>query len=397
MEVAARRINDDPLLNTELRIDSDTEGVPGQPPVTETILNKIGTCDIFAPDLTFVARTDGGKLIPNPNVMVEYGYALRAKSHAAMLPVMNTAFGPPGNLPFDMGHLRHPIQYCASPAAKNAERRAARKQLSENIEEALRIMLTAQIEQTRQANPFPEASPVRAPAFFFRGGEVVATAGYPGEQEFQFNFERAVYVRLFPSYADQPAVGLAKLVRIFEARKPCPMSLVMGGIPGRNQFGAIIHDPFGDSELWALTQGFDTGELWGLNGQVFRPHSTAEPITVIPMIGFEKIYCRVLNNYVRVAISDLQLRLPYTVELGATGLDGIFLAVPGGPLGNGEIIGPIMKNAQQRRYDLTSTTEGAINAVLRAYFSDFYDLVARTRTETLTDAIVAAHGLPSLV
>jgi hypothetical protein len=129
LEMAARRLNTDTALDVELTIDSDTQGVPGQPPVTDTILKKIGACDIFAPDLTFVAQTEGGKFIPNPNIMVEYGYALRAKSHAAMLPIMNTAFGPPENLPFDMGHLRHPIQYYASASAKNAERRAARKTL----------------------------------------------------------------------------------------------------------------------------------------------------------------------------------------------------------------------------------------------------------------------------
>jgi hypothetical protein len=42
------------------------------------------------------------------------------------MPVMNTAFGPPKELPFDMGHLRHPIQYYIEPTAKPAQRRAAR-------------------------------------------------------------------------------------------------------------------------------------------------------------------------------------------------------------------------------------------------------------------------------
>jgi hypothetical protein len=145
LEAAARRINDDPALDIELLIDSDTQGVPGQPPVTETILKKIEACDIFAPDLTFVAQTEGGKFVPNANVTVEYGYALHAKTHAAMLPLMNTAHGPPEKLPFDMGHLRHPIQYHASPTAKNAERRTARKELAEKIEAALRLTLAAHI------------------------------------------------------------------------------------------------------------------------------------------------------------------------------------------------------------------------------------------------------------
>jgi hypothetical protein len=43
--------------------------VPGTPPITDTILKKIQNCDIFVPDVTFVASTAGGKLVPNPNVM----------------------------------------------------------------------------------------------------------------------------------------------------------------------------------------------------------------------------------------------------------------------------------------------------------------------------------------
>ena len=113
LEMAARQINDEANSSIQIEIDSDTQDVPGQPPVTDTILRKITNCDIFAPDFTFVGKTKARKLLPNPNVLTEYGYALHAKSYEAMMPVMNTAYGPPEKLPFDMGHLRHPIQYSA--------------------------------------------------------------------------------------------------------------------------------------------------------------------------------------------------------------------------------------------------------------------------------------------
>lgn len=100
---AAARINQDASLGVELHIDSDTQGVPGNPPVTDTILKKIDACDIFIPDVTFVASTDAGKLVPNPNVMTEFGYALRSKSHFALMLLMNTFYGPPESLPFDLG------------------------------------------------------------------------------------------------------------------------------------------------------------------------------------------------------------------------------------------------------------------------------------------------------
>jgi hypothetical protein len=108
LDLAARNISGDDRVGVSVRIDADTEGVLGHVPVTDTILKKIGACDAFVPDLTFVAETDTGKLVCNPNVMLEYGYALNAKSHSVMMPVMNTAYGPAEKLPFDMGHLRHP-------------------------------------------------------------------------------------------------------------------------------------------------------------------------------------------------------------------------------------------------------------------------------------------------
>jgi len=141
---AAKRTTEDLHLGVEMSVDSDTQGVPGTPPITETILKKIDNCNLFVPDVTFVARTEGGKYVPNPNVMAEFGYALHAKTHSALMPVMNTAFGPPEELPFDMGHLRHPIQYLIEPTASESERRTARTQLSTKIEERLRLQIAAE-------------------------------------------------------------------------------------------------------------------------------------------------------------------------------------------------------------------------------------------------------------
>jgi hypothetical protein len=44
-----------------VEIDSDTQGEPGTPPITDTILMKIRECDAFLADMTFVAETSAGK------------------------------------------------------------------------------------------------------------------------------------------------------------------------------------------------------------------------------------------------------------------------------------------------------------------------------------------------
>jgi hypothetical protein len=61
--------------------------------------------------MSFMAETTAGKLVPNPNVMGEYGFALRSKTVQRILLAMNTAFGPPDGLPFDLRHMHHPAQY----------------------------------------------------------------------------------------------------------------------------------------------------------------------------------------------------------------------------------------------------------------------------------------------
>jgi hypothetical protein len=134
-------------LGVLIRIDADTEGVSGHPAITDTILKKIEACDLFLADMSFVAETTAGKLVPNPNVMGEYGFALRANTVERILLAMNTAFGPPDGLPFDLRHMRHPAQYALVEGSPDADRRAARKRftatLERNFEAAVRDVLAA--------------------------------------------------------------------------------------------------------------------------------------------------------------------------------------------------------------------------------------------------------------
>jgi hypothetical protein len=176
-----------------------------------------------------------------------------------------------------------------------------------------------------------------------------------------------------------------------------------GGIPGRNRFGPIIFAPRGPDKIDGLTQGFATGELWGIDGTIFRPNEHWDyrlqdqriPMWVIPTIDFEKLYVRVLRNQVQVALSALKLNPPYTVELGAVGLQDVYFTAPGFH-GRGERKGPVKVDSFQRRYTLSDATDDAIKAVLSTYFTDLYDLAAFTRKDVFTNDIVAAHDLPSL-
>jgi hypothetical protein len=130
----------------ELAVDRDRKGVPGTPPLMETIFAKIDVATAFVSDLTHVAVRDDGRRMPNPNVLMEHGWALKAVTWRAMISVMNTAYGHPKEhpLPFDLQHFAHPITFDC-PAGADVETKAkARDALAKSLGLALRDILRDQ-------------------------------------------------------------------------------------------------------------------------------------------------------------------------------------------------------------------------------------------------------------
>ena len=76
---ALKRIGRDADVEESPRLDSDTQNVAGTPEIANTIFNKIDSCGIFLADVTFVGATTPAtgdpKMLPNPNVLLELGYA----------------------------------------------------------------------------------------------------------------------------------------------------------------------------------------------------------------------------------------------------------------------------------------------------------------------------------
>jgi hypothetical protein len=282
--------------------------------------------------------------------------------------VMNEHYGSRSNLPFDLQAKAGPITYNLALDASKATIEAEARALKAKLLEAVRLCLSNRVETRAGRPPFVARESKQPPALFFEPQEPLASFGQPGEQEYRFDCEQAAY---------KPAFGLAQMAAIFEVRKPCPMSMVVGGLPARNHYGPIIIDPLAATAIAGLTQGFASGELWGVNGKVFVPRQIqlgypprAEYVMMVPMIAFEKLFVRVLTNYVAIASSELRLTLPYYVELGAVGLNGAYLAVPGAQ-GQGEVIGPIHEPAIASRHTLGGTDEAAVFEVLRSFFIRF--------------------------
>lgn len=78
-------------LRDELVVDSDTKVEAGQPPIADTIFKKIDAAAVFVADVTFTAKRVDGRPTPNPNVLIEYGWALKSLGHSRVISIMNDA------------------------------------------------------------------------------------------------------------------------------------------------------------------------------------------------------------------------------------------------------------------------------------------------------------------
>jgi len=113
---AVKNIQQDIKIVESPRLDSDTQGRSGMPEITATIFDKIETCGIFLADLTYVGETfnDTGrktKKLPNANVLLELGHASSKVGWDRIICVMNTFYGDPEEMIFDIKHRRFPITF----------------------------------------------------------------------------------------------------------------------------------------------------------------------------------------------------------------------------------------------------------------------------------------------
>lgn len=119
-------------------IDRDTAGIPGSPDISSTILKKIDNCSVVVADVTLVDNGSQRRRFPNPNVLIEVGYAIKSLGFSQILLVQNTFNGTVEDLPFDLRGKRV-MQYCSDPEAKT--RTEQRNQLSNRLRDALVAIL----------------------------------------------------------------------------------------------------------------------------------------------------------------------------------------------------------------------------------------------------------------
>lgn len=122
LEKACKRLQTTGGIAVEPVVDRDTHGISGAPDISDTILSKIRDADAFVADVSLINFSANSECrpTPNPNVLVELGYALAQLGNEAIVLVVNTHFGGIEHLPFDLRPLRV-LKYEASPEADLAD------------------------------------------------------------------------------------------------------------------------------------------------------------------------------------------------------------------------------------------------------------------------------------
>ena len=120
-----------------IEVDRDTNGIAGFPNIQQTILQKIERANIFIADISIVNKTilNKKRRMPNPNVLFELGFAVKALGWEHVVCVFNEDYGKIGDLPFDIRQHR-----IISYSLKDKRREDTKSQVVGAIKRTLNIL-----------------------------------------------------------------------------------------------------------------------------------------------------------------------------------------------------------------------------------------------------------------
>ena len=120
-------------IDTRIELDEATRGTAGSPNIPITIFGKIDVCDIFICDITVINGNQIGKKTPNPNVLIELGYAISRIGWERIILLYNTDYGNfPADLPFDIDRHR-----TTTFKVQNKGDKSGKNQLSNVLKDAI--------------------------------------------------------------------------------------------------------------------------------------------------------------------------------------------------------------------------------------------------------------------
>jgi hypothetical protein len=151
---AINSINHHENFELDICLERDTQGTPGSPDIAKTILDKILNCDIFVADISIVTGDVASlqRPSPNPNVLIELGYAISFLGWERIILFCNEIYGTDEKLPFDIRQHRR-IGYKLNI---DDPKEPVRDQLAKTLKDGL-IRIVEHLHETMRAKG-PELS-----------------------------------------------------------------------------------------------------------------------------------------------------------------------------------------------------------------------------------------------
>jgi hypothetical protein len=276
LENAAKILNEDSAITERFEVDHDTKGVPGSPPITETIFDKIKGSDVFVADVTPVAslviKDSSGKerikKIMNPNVAIETGYAIAKLDNKKIITIINDEYGDIEDLPFDLKYKRGPIKYSLTVGASKQEVVNEAERLTNILVDALKYFCA-----NIKAEPSNEEIDLdlHGPGLFIDTKEPIVKIadGWSSIKDKSYFLDVPAiysYVRIIPIPKDSISIKKTDLKAFLFDRefRIFPLFSRPDQTPETNQFGAIVVK-MRENKIPAFVQILKNGTIIGFS------------------------------------------------------------------------------------------------------------------------------------
>lgn len=308
---------------SKVELDHDTKNEPGMRDIVEAIIEKIRKCAIFVADLTPIGKSQTtGKALPNPNVLIELGWALHRPGANRIIGILNLAAGfSPDHLPFDL-RGRRILTYSLAENAKKGDREIAVSTLAGQLREAIRSNLESHLAE-HTAQKVIEGVPAKDddPSIWSTAKEILSHQhALTGAEHEVVNFPACPrsYMRIIPAeWPDEPPMVAQIRDLPDKLRVEGPTDNSGYGNYGATDEGYVRYWLTGDKTTENAIMYFSvTGEFWMVHG------TAVEALEQQKIVVFNKVvrqWSTTLRQSV-VALSHLGASSTLKVEAGLYGV-----------------------------------------------------------------------------
>jgi hypothetical protein len=311
-------------------LDHDTKGTPGMADVAATILAKISNSAAFVADLTPIGASNDGKALPNPNVLIELGWAMQRPGIDRIIAILNLANGwTVENLPFDIRH-RYVLTYSLKETADSKTREAVHEQLVHDICGAIELTVGQHLEASAATAEIRGVTAKQGDrSIWGTAKDTLSHSDSFGRDHITtvaLSHQSGSFIRLIPGgwRANKPAI--ADVARLGpETVVDPPPEGTSGGNFGATEEGFVRYwitgeRAAGQDETSNVVMYFDeTGEFWMIHGTIVGQFEGTRMLRDRALLGYWSKFIRkglaVFNRF-----GALEAR---KVEAGLFGMQGV--------------------------------------------------------------------------